>query len=314
MILLCGIPSEPPMARVLAQVERMELPHLFFNQRHFKSARIAYELRDGTLTGTLALEGREHALEDIRGVYTRLMDEQLLPELRGEPPGSEAHRHCARLHEVLRSWCELAPYRVVNRNGPMESNASKPYQTQLIRECGFLIPETLITNDPEQVLDFRERKGRIVFKSISGVRSIVRQLQEEDLTRLHRIRWCPVQFQEFIDGTNIRVHVVGNEVFATAITTDVTDYRYARKQGASHLEFEPVELPEELAERCVRLAATLELPLAGIDLKRDGEGRVFCFEVNPSPAFSYFEENAGQPISEAIARYLWRGPIFEPWY
>jgi hypothetical protein len=31
---------------------------------------------------------------------------------------------------------------------------------------------------------------------------------------------------------------------------------------------------------------------------------VICFEVNPSPGFSYYEGHTGQPISAAIARYL----------
>jgi hypothetical protein len=31
---------------------------------------------------------------------------------------------------------------------------------------------------------------------------------------------------------------------------------------------------------------------------------VFCFEVNPSPGYSYFEANTGQPIARAVARYL----------
>jgi hypothetical protein len=33
-------------------------------------------------------------------------------------------------------------------------------------------------------------------------------------------------------------------------------------------------------------------------------GRVYCFEVNPNPGFSYFEAQTGQPIAQAVARYL----------
>ena len=35
---------------------------------------------------------------------------------------------------------------------------------------------TLVTNDPEAVREFRSRHGRVVFKSISGIRSIVREV------------------------------------------------------------------------------------------------------------------------------------------
>ncbi|MGH8914072.1 MAG: ATP-grasp domain-containing protein, partial [Acidimicrobiia bacterium] len=56
--------------------------------------------------------------------------------------------------------------------------------------------------------------------------------------------------------------------------------------------------------RAVALAADLGLPVAGIDLMIDEDGDVYCLEVNPSPAFSYYEQNTGQPIAMAIARYL----------
>jgi glutathione synthase/RimK-type ligase-like ATP-grasp enzyme len=56
---------------------------------------------------------------------------------------------------------------------------------------------------------------------------------------------------------------------------------------------------------CVNLAAGLGLAFAGIDLKiTPDHAGVYCFEVNPSPAFSYYESQTGQPISRAVADYL----------
>ena len=59
-----------------------------------------------------------------------------------------------------------------------------------------------------------------------AVRSIVREFRPEDESRLGMLAHLPTQFQAFIEGTNIRVHVVGNEVFATEIECDAVDYRY----------------------------------------------------------------------------------------
>ena len=49
---------------------------------------------------------------------------------------------------------------------------------------------------------------------------------------------------------------------------------------------------------------TVGLVLAGIDLKITPDEEVYCFEVNPCPAFSFYELSTGQPISEGIARRL----------
>lgn len=304
MILLCGIPSESPLRMVGEQLEALGAPYAIFNQRRFASMELEFEIGMGSVSGWLKLDGRNYSLEQFTGVYTRLMDERLLPELKDEAPDSEGHRHCHSLHEALMRWYEIAPGRVLNRTGPMGSNFSKPYQAQLIQSQGFDIPETLITNDPEVAREFCGRFERVIYKSISGIRSIVQTIQPADLQRLERIRWCPTQFQEFVIGTNVRVHVVGTAAFATAILSEATDYRYATRQVGTAADLEAIQLPEDLEQRCIELAGTLELPLAGIDLKITPEGRVYCFEVNPSPAFSYYEANTGQPIAQAIATYL----------
>jgi hypothetical protein len=66
----------------------------------------------------------------------------------------------------------------------------------------------------------------------------------------------------FVEGTNVRVHTVGDKVFATAIKTDATDYRYAHRQSGDHAELRPVDLSDDLAEMCVKLSAGLGLAFA----------------------------------------------------
>jgi glutathione synthase/RimK-type ligase-like ATP-grasp enzyme len=117
-----------------------------------------------------------------------MMDDRFLPELSDEPTDSSLRNYCRSFHDTLMRWMEIAPALVINCCAPMASNSSKPYQAQLIREHGFLIPETLITNDPEVVLAFKANHGRIIYKSISAVRSIVQELNDEDEQRLERIR------------------------------------------------------------------------------------------------------------------------------
>jgi hypothetical protein len=304
MILLCGIPSEPPLALVAKALDERGAPYLFFNQRQFTSAAIGFEISGGRAAGSLQIDGAVHSLDDIAGVYTRLMDYRRLPELAGVPESADAFRYCAALNDTLTRWCEICDARIVNRMAPMGSNSSKPYQAQLIARYGFYVPETLISNDPAQVVAFRERHKRIIYKSISGVRSIVQAFEDADMARLPSLRWCPTQFQQYVEGYDVRVHVVGDKVFATKINSNATDYRYARTQAGEAAELTAMDIPDNVAQGCIKLAAGLGLAFAGIDLKFEPEGRVYCFEVNPSPGYSYFEANSGQPIAMAVADYL----------
>ena len=304
MILLCGIPSETPLRMVTDRLENRDANFLLLNQRDFASCSIGFEVACGMVTGELRIGDANYKLEDFRAAYSRLMDDRCLPELAGEPEDSPLRVRCRAFHDTLTRWLEISSARVVNRCGPMASNGSKPYQIQLIRDQGFLVPETLVTNDPELVREFRSRHGRIIYKSISSVRSIVQTMEDADDERLENLRWCPTQFQAFVDGTNIRVHTVGGEVYATAACTDATDYRYAERQTGESADLREAELDPALAERCVNLAKSLGLDFAGIDLKVTPGDEVYCFEVNPCPAFSYYEGNAGQPISDSLAKYL----------
>lgn len=303
MILLCGIPSESPLAIVRDALAELGVAHLMINQRNFATTHFDFAISNNRITGILTLDSQHYDLESITGVYTRMMDEQSLPEVRRLPLGSPKLQQCRNLHDALLRWMEITPARVVNRCSPMGSNSSKPYQTQLISQHGFLVPETLITNAPQLVKAFYEKHGRVIYKSMSSVRSIVKELTPDDLARLSQICWCPTQFQTFVDGTNVRVHVVDKEVFATQVSTGATDYRYAQQQGST-AELSAIELEADWIEKCVHLARALNLPFAGIDLKITPDDEVYCFEVNPSPGFSYFEAHTGQPIANAVARYL----------
>jgi RimK-like ATP-grasp domain len=303
VILLCGIPSETPLRMVADHLETLGLRYTWFNQRRTQDYALDWEVVAGEVRGELRLGGELHRLEDIIGVYVRLMDDRILPELAGEPEGSPARIRCRAVHDALFNWYEITPTRVVNPAEPQGSNSSKPYQAQLIARHGFWLPETLITNEPDLVRQFQREHGEVVFKSISGVRSIVRRMDDDDLRRLERIRWCPVQFQAFVPGVDIRVHTIGKQAFATEIRSDVVDYRYAHQQDGRTV-LQATELPEDVIDACLDLAADLRLPFTGIDLKVTPDGRVFCFEVNPSPAYSYFEAHSGQPIALALARYL----------
>jgi hypothetical protein len=289
---------------VREHLDALDANYLVFNQRQVADCDIRFEIDCGRVSGELRLGRSVHSLRTFGAIYARLMDDRSMPELESEPPDSPARQHNRGFHDALNHWMEVSPAVVVNRFVPMGSNSSKAYQTQIIQAQGFLIPPTLVTSEPDAVLAFQSRHGRVIYKSLSSVRSIVQQLDDAALARLDRIRWCPTQFQAFVAGTNVRVHVIGNRIYATAVSTEATDYRYAARQAGKSAELREVKLSDELARRCIDLARYLGLEFAGIDLKVTSDDEVYCFEVNPSPAFSYYENNTGQPIALGVALRL----------
>jgi hypothetical protein len=312
MILIAGTPTESPIALVLSALDDIGAGYRVLDQRqrgaHAMTLEITDECAGGAIGGRLRLPDGDLDLATVTGAYCRLVD---LP-VAVDPGDASAPGLIAsddqRIPEMISVWMDVAPGRMLNRPSAMASNHSKPYQAHAIQACGFLTPETLITTDPEAATTFIEARWRqereVIYKSISGVRSIVQCVARADLKKLDRIRWCPTQFQERVDGTDIRVHTVGEEVFAVEISSAAVDYRYAERQTGEGAALSAVELPPDVARRCLDLSRRLQLPLAGIDLRRTAAGEYYCFEANPSPAFSYYEGATGLPISTAIARHL----------
>lgn len=306
MILLAGIASESPMAAVADAAEALGARVEWFHQRHATQYEVDIDVTGGRLCGRLASNAAKVDFAQVTGVYLRMMDMDDLPELSGRKHDGSLRASVHLTHEKLVQWTEWTDALVLNRHSAMASNGSKPYQAQRIASVGFLVPETLITNDPDLVHAFRRQHGRVIFKSTSSVRSIVRELTDDNLSLLGRVRSLPTQFQEHVEGVDVRVHVVGTRVFATEITSQAIDYRYAGRDGEA-IAMQDITLPTEIEQRCVELSALLDLPLCGIDLRRTRDGRYFCFEVNPSPAYTFYEEQTGQPIADAIARLLVHG-------
>ena len=300
MILVWGVQRDPPLAAVTAALVRRGQTVVFVDQHDVLTTEMDLCV-DGNVSGMLRLPIGELDLTRITGVYIRPYETSRLTPVAGAPPALQAR--AAALDEALLCWSEVTPARVVNRPAAMASNHSKPYQSALIQAQGFDVPETLITTDRDALEAFWEEHGEIVYKSISGVRSIVTRVTPSHRQRFNDLANCPTQFQRWIPGSDVRVHVSGDDVFACEIKSSATDYRYPREEEEAP-EIQAVELPLDVDDRCRRVVASMSLLLAGIDLRRTPDGHWFCLEVNPSPGFTYYESATGQPIADSIASVL----------
>jgi len=306
VILLIGIPSEPPLAMVADALRRLRLPFQLVNQREAARHSIALDIGPAGVDGVLTLDDREVVLADVTGVYDRATDPSVVPEMTGLEDDDPGALRALRFHSLLSAWLQLSPTTVVNRLRPMGTNASKPAQAQAIHDF-FRVPDTLVTDDPDAARRFVEEEcagAGAIYKSVSGERSIVMAVEDDDAERLGDLGPCPVQFQRRIAGTDCRVHVVGDAVHACLIETDALDYRYARMKGRADPKLNAVELPPAWAEACRRMTRALGLEFSGIDLLIDSDGTPWCLEVNTCPAFSYFDVGPGNPIATAVARHL----------
>ncbi len=301
-VVLWGLPSDPPIAAVEDALRRAGCRATLLDQQAVLDTEVQLSVA-GNVEGVLRVCDQHLDLTAVKAVYLRPYDSRNLPSVVSAGQDSAAWRHALAVEDAMLSWSELTPALVLNRPSHMASNNSKPYQALWIESLGFKIPDTLITTEPDAALQFWREHGTVIYKSVSGIRSIVSRVTAAHRVRFDDIATCPTQFQQYIPGTEYRVHVVGEEVFACSIVSAADDYRYS----VERVDMQACDLPTDVAARCRSLARSMQLSLAGLDLRRTSDGSWYCFEVNSSPGFTYFEQTTGQPIAEAVAQLLMGG-------
>lgn len=177
----------------------------------------------------------------------------------------------------------------------------KPYQLALAKEIGLRIPETLITNDPEEARDFWSAlPGQVVYKPFTASlesppeRRIVKPEEER---MAESVRLAPVIFQKYVAGKDLRITVIGDRVFpAEADTRPDTGLHYRRH-----------DLPPAMEQKLLAFMRRLGLEYGAIDMRLTLEGEYVFLEVNPAGQFLYVELATGMKIAAALADRLAAG-------
>jgi glutathione synthase/RimK-type ligase-like ATP-grasp enzyme len=302
MVLICGDPLEAVTAFLCSRLKMFGIDHRILDLRSAPDAvSIDWSGRDSRVAGSISSANWKLQFDELTGVYFR----NVWPD-PGDYSESETDIYPAypRTDPRIATVLNRLPCRVVNRPAAVYSNRSKPFQALIIRRFGFKIPRTLITNDPEASKRFYDEcEGKVISKLISGVRSIVRRVNEDDLGPAGLREQRLTQLQEYIPGDNIRVHVIGESLFPVRIQSQAVDYRYAAKEGYARTMV-AAKLPENVESHCLRLTRQLDLAMSGIDLKETPAGELYCFEVNTSPAFPFYESPARPVVADALGQFL----------
>ena len=177
----------------------------------------------------------------------------------------------------------------------------KGIQLYHAQQAGLTIAQTLITNHPATASDFLKSPSAIIAKPVQGgayTRLLSPAMKHEHYLQ-SRLSRCPVTFQQFIAGTNIRSYIVGEHIVSAELRSKAIDFRLD-----ADTQLLPHRLPSALHRKTLRLARQLCLSWAAIDWRLTPEGNYIFLEINPAPHFVRFEDEAGIPISALLAGLL----------
>jgi glutathione synthase/RimK-type ligase-like ATP-grasp enzyme len=277
---------------------------------------ITAEISDAGMTGYISMHGRKIPYSAVRVVWNRrkvhyqfgALDEQYLNLARNETSGAiDGILHAIEPHTF---WVNpLAAQRVAHR---------KLLQLSVAVQVGFSIPQTLVTNDPQEAVGFfGARPSEYCTKAVelgalndhSSVGTYTRRLEarhtQSEFT--DSIRVFPTLFQKYVPKLfEIRTTVIGDQFFSAEIHNQDNPGRAVdwRRYDAGPVTMKVHELPEPIKDKCLAVLHRLGLVFGCFDFIVTPGGDYVFLEVNPMGQFGFVQQETGLPIFEAFADYL----------
>jgi glutathione synthase/RimK-type ligase-like ATP-grasp enzyme len=311
VILIISSPGDEHAAAVMAELDRHGARATLLDLSRFPLAmRLEIGYRSGSLPRYQLAEGDRPPLnlDKEAVVWWRRPQAFSIPSvIRRETHRGFAYNEASEAFAGL--WQAIDAFWV---NHPSRDDAAgrKVYQLRVAQEVNLRIPETLITNDPNAARQFlaRQQGRRTVFKAFSATAAEWRETRvvtDQELAVLDNVRHAPVIFQGYIPaGVDLRVTVVGDEIFPAAIATAASSYEFDFRMDMMRVPVTAAQLPADVEAGVRALMRRLGLVYGAIDMRVTPQGEHVFLEINPAGQWLFIEARTGQPITATLARLL----------
>lgn len=195
----------------------------------------------------------------------------------------------------------------------------KAYQLELAKRVGLVVPDTIISNDPDEIRAFaREHKGDIIYKSFAPAtwrdsekgtlwRLFTSALPPEVLKQDVAMTSCPGIYQaRLAKSADIRIVFFGDTFYGARICSQATeegklDFRSDIRQQAP-LEAFPIS--STIYDQCNEFRKRLGLLHGSFDFVERPDGTLVFLEINEMGQFLWLEEKVPSlPLLDAFVSF-----------
>ena len=199
---------------------------------------------------------------------------------------------------------------------------NKLFQLKLAKLAGLSVPDTLVTNNTDELIEFCRQHGGTL--AVKAVRSRIFQGDDGDVIGIYTNRisvdylenhasdilLAPLMAQKYIEKKlEFRVTVVGQDIFTCAIHSQDSERTKEdwRRYDFENVKHESYDLPANVKSLLLKFMQLCHLTFGAIDMILTQEGEYVFLEINPSGQYIWIENLAKLPISRSIAENLTRG-------
>ena len=217
--------------------------------------------------------------------------------------------------EMLKGMWKCLEANWVNEPEKNDNASNKLHQLVLAKKIGFSIPETIVTNNANDLIDFTKTHKCTIIKPIhSGLVNedehrvvFTNKLESTGQEKYKDIIYCPSIIQNYIEkDIDIRVNIFGNKVFSTAIHSQrvpeaTCDWRRANILSIPHEDY---KLPSKIENLCLKMLESYGLKFGAFDLIKTKKGEYIFIELNPNGQWAWIEHLTNQPLRHTLIELL----------
>jgi glutathione synthase/RimK-type ligase-like ATP-grasp enzyme len=264
----------------------------------------------------LRLNGSWHEPARISHIWYRRPEELKDAGFDDSPEGKYTRAEWAEFFENF--FAHVPKERWMNHPSANAGASRKLEQLSTAAQFGIKIPDSLVTQEPEELRAFYAKHGgRVIAKPLSTgyiergkgeADSLIytNRLRPTDMERLEELSVCPTLFQEFVQKDyDVRITVVDSELTAVKLIAkeaDGTQRCDIRRNNMVDVNYSEIDLPEQVASGIWKLMKNYRLRFAAIDMVVSHSGEWFFLEINPNGQWAWIDPEAGTDIAASFVK------------
>ncbi len=230
----------------------------------------------------------------------------------------ERHLLAGEYDAVIDAAISMIPAKTwVNSPDRSREAERKIFVNQLAREHELELPNSMVTQSAlEAEMFLTKNPNGVVCKPLNPSFMLRKdmpmifatRLNDDHISQIQKVTAAPTYFQEFIEKRfEIRVILIGDQTVSAATEftgspSEVeTDWRVLDESNSRVF---PVQLDRDIEKKLAKLAASLQLEYAAVDLVVDRSGKTFFLELNPGGSWDSVQAATGVDIDQKIAKHL----------
>lgn len=327
MILILTISLDAHADFVIEELKRRGIDFFRFNYDRYPSlTELSYTILETRTTGTMKIGPHVVDLSKVNVVWNRRSTDQFGFRDEVDPRYLTFVKQEANL-ALQGLWTMLKHAFWVNDFWAQRRANTKILQLLEAADAGFAIPNTLVSNAPESILEFfHESQGQMIMKSLGlpvvtvptspdhkATQLRTSLIRKEDLAedRWDAIRLVPGLYQNFVrKAFEYRVTVFGQTVWAAQVNPHThADLAIDWRRNQDEVKWVAYHLPPVVEKRCIEVVRRLGLVFGCVDLIETPEGEWVFLEVNPMGQFIFVETQTKQPMVSAFCDLLVAGEL-----